>query len=384
MIQAFIVDDEEHALNILELFLERIGGVEVIGRSNNGFDALHQLLALKPDVLFLDIEMPEMNGIELAEIIRNDNSDVQIIFVTAYDQYAISAFEQAAIDYILKPLELDRLSKTITRLRKEIGNLGMFSKEQSKKEDSLVVARDAEPKLSIRLLGQYLVEVEGGPRLKWRTSKEKELLAYLAIHGDSRVHRDHIIEDLWPDDNYNKAKVYLHTCISLIRKNIKQLGLSGILRYENERYFLDPDRVEVDVKEYQKWMKNLKGTDNLTPHDIEKALTYHQGMLLTDEDYVWAEQEAELLDNSTAQWQIVLAESYLKMQEYDKAIEIALRTIDYSPYNEESYRLLMRGYQRLGRNDQVLLVYRRLTQKLDELQIKPSMITIQLYEEISA
>nr|WP_306220746.1 BTAD domain-containing putative transcriptional regulator [Cohnella sp. WQ 127256] len=260
----------------------------------------------------------------------------------------------------------------------------MFSKEQSKKEDSLVVARDAEPKLSIRLLGQYLVEVEGGPRLKWRTSKEKELLAYLAIHGDSRVHRDHIIEDLWPDDNYNKAKVYLHTCISLIRKNIKQLGLSGILRYENERYFLDPDRVEVDVKEYQKWMKNLKGTDNLTPHDIEKALTYHQGMLLTDEDYVWAEQEAELLDNSTAQWQIVLAESYLKMQEYDKAIEIALRTIDYSPYNEESYRLLMRGYQRLGRNDQVLLVYRRLTQKLDELQIKPSMITIQLYEEISA
>lgn len=384
MIQAFLVDDEEHALTILELFLERIGGVEVIGRSSNGFDAINQLKTLKPDVLFLDIEMPEMNGVELAEIIRNDNSDVQIIFVTAYDQYAISAFEQAAIDYILKPLELDRLSKTITRLRKEIGKLGMFSKEQSKEEDSLVVARDAEPKLSIRLLGQYLVEVEGGPRLKWRTSKEKELLAYLAIHGDSRVHRDHIIEDLWPDDNYNKAKVYLHTCISLIRKNIKQLGLSGILRYENERYFLDPDRVEVDVKEYQKWMKNLKGTDNLTPQDIEKALTYHQGMLLTDEDYVWAEQEAELLDNSTAQWQIVLAEAYLIKQEYEKAIEIALRTIDHSPYDEESYRLLMRGYQRLGRNDQVLLVYRRLTQKLDELQIKPSMITIQLYEEISA
>ena len=117
MITAFLVDDEDHALAILELFLQRSGEVEVIGRSNNGFDAIRQLGDRKPDVLFLDIEMPEMNGLELAEIVRNANTDVQIVFVTAYDQNAISAFDRAAFDYLLKPLEANRLAKTIARLR---------------------------------------------------------------------------------------------------------------------------------------------------------------------------------------------------------------------------------------------------------------------------
>lgn len=377
MIKAFLVDDEEHALNILELFLQRTGEVEVIGRSNNGFDAIRKLKMLRPDVLFLDIEMPEMNGLELAEILRNDNSDVQIVFVTAYDQYAISAFEHAAIDYILKPLEMDRLSKTISRLQKENTKSGAVADHAA-----IINETSQTSKLTIRLFGQFLAEIDGGPRMKWRTSKEKELLAYLAVQEDNRVHRDLIIDNVWPEDSYQKAKVYLHTCISLLRKNMKQLGFDGVLKYENERYFLDPEQVEIDVRIFRGHLNGLKKMDHPNCAEIEQALLLYAGPLLKYEDYMWAEQEMELLDKSAAQWRASLTEMYFYLQEYDKAVAMAELTIDHSPYEEEAYRLLLKGYHYLGRNDQVLSVYRRLSHKLEELQIKPSEKTTKLYEEM--
>lgn len=378
MIKAFVVDDEEHALTILELFLERIGGVSVIGRSKNGFDAIRQLRSLEPDVLFLDIDMPEMNGLELAEMIRNENDDVHIVFVTAYDQYAVSAFEQAAVDYILKPLELERLTKAIGRVRKERVRHG----ESAQPGIPATAARTGGSKLAIRLLGPFYAGVEGGQDLRWRTAKEKEVLAYLALHRDAGVHRDLLIDDIWPDDNYQKAKVYLHTCVSLLRKNIKEIGLEGVVKYEKERYFLDPDRVDIDFYHFKKNLKESKKPGPISPLEVERALVLYQGQLLKDEDYAWANQEIEQLDKSSVELRFKLAEAYLNSQEYGKAVETAERTIDQSPYYEEAYRLLMKGYQRLGRNDQVLLVYRRLAHKLGELSIKPSAMTNTLYENI--
>jgi two-component SAPR family response regulator len=376
LIQAFLVDDEEHALTILELFLERIGGVEVIGRSNNGFDALRQLRELKPDVLFLDIEMPEMNGIELAEILRNQGSDVHLIFATAYDQYALQAFDQAAIDYILKPLEMDRLSKTVARLTRELEKTG---KERSQ---AVMTAAPVEPpRFLIRLMGPYYAGAEGGSPIKWRTNKEKEVLAYLSAQSDFRSHRDRIIEDVWPDEKYDKAKVYLHTCISLLRKHMKQSQLEGIIKYEDERYYLDPERIDVDVRSFKQHLQGLKQTGEPTLQEIENALSYHSGQLLQDEDYPWASHEAEALERSASEWRLALGELYLGSGQYDKAAATAETAIEHSPYEEEAYRLLMRAYHGLGKNHEVHLTYLNLVIRLEELQIKPSKLSRKLYED---
>lgn len=76
------------------------------------------------------------------------------------------------------------------------------------------------------------------------------------MQNGNPVHRDRIIEDLWPDDPYLKAKVYLHTCISLIRKHLKQLGLDGVVVYEKERYVLEASRIEVDVLCFKKELQS--------------------------------------------------------------------------------------------------------------------------------
>ncbi len=372
MITAFLVDDEEHALTILELFLQRSGEVEVIGRSNNGFDAIRQLGELKPDVLFLDIEMPEMNGLELAEVVRNVNTDVQIVFVTAYDQYAISAFEHAAVDYLLKPLEADRLSKTIARLRHTIDKMRGAERTLA----------PAVGRMSVQLFGPMSVGIEGGPWLKWRTANEKELFAYLASQDEKRVHRDRLIEALWPDENYQKAKIYLHTCISLLRKNLKRIGFGEVVKYVNEGYFLDTERIDVDARFLAGRLQKLKEAEHPEAAEIEKALSYYRGPFLQEDDYLWAEQQTGAFEKSVYEWSLTLGKIRLNEREYDKAAKAAEKAIERSPYDEEAYRLLMSSYRGLGMNDRVHVVYRKLLDKLEELQVKPSDSSRMLYEEI--
>ncbi|NLV89729.1 MAG: response regulator transcription factor [Tissierellia bacterium] len=116
MLKCLIVDDERPAREEILYILKEIGKVEVVGEASHGVEALELIEKLKPDVVFLDIQMPQMSGIEVAKRIVDQGYDLMIIFVTAYDQFAIEAFEVNAIDYLLKPISEDRLKKTIQKI----------------------------------------------------------------------------------------------------------------------------------------------------------------------------------------------------------------------------------------------------------------------------
>lgn len=118
MIKALVIDDELYAREELIELLQETGAVEVIGECSNAIDALKQINALKPDAIFLDIQMPQITGIEMLSMLDPDTMP-KVIFVTAYDEYALKAFEDNAFDYLLKPVETCRLDKTIRRLKKE-------------------------------------------------------------------------------------------------------------------------------------------------------------------------------------------------------------------------------------------------------------------------
>jgi two-component system LytT family response regulator len=111
---ALIVDDERLARRGLKLRLERIEHVRVVGESSNGREALQHIADLSPDIVFLDIQMPGLNGLDVVRELQADTMPM-IIFVTAFDQYAISAFEVHAVDYLLKPVERPRLETAIRR-----------------------------------------------------------------------------------------------------------------------------------------------------------------------------------------------------------------------------------------------------------------------------
>jgi two-component system LytT family response regulator len=119
-LRAIIVDDEELARQILKEYLDQAGDVEIVAECANGFEAVKAAGELRPDLLFLDIQMPKLDGFEVLELI---DAPVAVIFVTAYDQYALKAFDAAAVDYLLKPFSTDRLAKALERARASLHTL---------------------------------------------------------------------------------------------------------------------------------------------------------------------------------------------------------------------------------------------------------------------
>jgi two-component system LytT family response regulator len=113
-LRVVVVDDEEPARLALRHDLEAIDGVEIVAECANGFDAVKVVAEARPDVLLLDVQMPKLDGFEVLELIE---ADVAVIFVTAYDEFAIRAFDVHAVDYLLKPFSRERLADALARAR---------------------------------------------------------------------------------------------------------------------------------------------------------------------------------------------------------------------------------------------------------------------------
>src|SRR5438093_1234394 len=117
ILRVLIVDDEEPARLALRQDLQRIEDVEIVGECANGFAAVKAVADVRPDVLLLDIQMPKLDGFEVLELL---GEDVAVIFVTAYDEFALKAFEVHAIDYLLKPFSAERFRSALTHARAQL------------------------------------------------------------------------------------------------------------------------------------------------------------------------------------------------------------------------------------------------------------------------
>ncbi|MBL4861867.1 MAG: LytTR family transcriptional regulator DNA-binding domain-containing protein [Crocinitomicaceae bacterium] len=115
MIKAIIIDDEPLARSIVKEFLSKHKDIELVAECNNGYEGLKAIEQYKPDLLFLDIQMPKINGFEMLELIDDAPG---VIFTTAFDEYAIKAFETSAIDYLLKPFTQERFNRSIDKWKK--------------------------------------------------------------------------------------------------------------------------------------------------------------------------------------------------------------------------------------------------------------------------
>jgi two-component system LytT family response regulator len=115
-----IADDEELARRILREYLEKESGMEIVAECANGFAAVKAVAEHKPDVIFLDVQMPKLDGFEVLELI---DREVAVVFVTAFDQYAMRAFDAAAVDYLLKPFGADRFRSALEKIERRKGEI---------------------------------------------------------------------------------------------------------------------------------------------------------------------------------------------------------------------------------------------------------------------
>lgn len=135
MINVLIADDEIHAREEVKYLLHKYRDFTVIGEANHGMEVLKLNHSLKPDVIFLDIKMPTLDGIEVAKIINDLKDKPELIFLTAYDDYAVNSYEFDVIDYLLKPISEERFEKSIQKLRAKFRDNIISPKESEIKND---------------------------------------------------------------------------------------------------------------------------------------------------------------------------------------------------------------------------------------------------------
>ncbi|MGZ5929947.1 MAG: LytR/AlgR family response regulator transcription factor, partial [Rhizomicrobium sp.] len=120
-LRTLIVDDEPLAVERLQILCARIAGLSLVGTAADGAGALRLIESLAPDLLLLDIQMPGIDGMEVAQMLAGQPSRPAVIFVTAFAEFAVAAFDVAAMDYLMKPVEPERLERAITRIRAQLG-----------------------------------------------------------------------------------------------------------------------------------------------------------------------------------------------------------------------------------------------------------------------
>lgn len=116
--KAIIIDDEKLARDLVRYFLQIFENIEIVAECENGFEGIKSINEHNPDLIFLDIQMPKLNGFEMLELLDNSHN---IIFTTAYDQYALKAFEVNAVDYLLKPFSRERFADSVNKVIEKIG-----------------------------------------------------------------------------------------------------------------------------------------------------------------------------------------------------------------------------------------------------------------------
>jgi two-component system response regulator AlgR len=120
-LKTLIIDDEPLAVERMQILCAKVPDIDLVGTATNGVSALRLIEALGPDLLLLDINMPVMDGLSVARALEGKTPRPAVIFTTAFDEFAVAAFDVAAVDYLLKPISLDRLERAVSRMRTHVG-----------------------------------------------------------------------------------------------------------------------------------------------------------------------------------------------------------------------------------------------------------------------
>jgi two-component SAPR family response regulator len=371
--KVLLVDDEKNALDALRDVLAEFEQIEVAASFTDPLQALDQAQNIPCQAVFLDIDMPGMNGLELAERLLESGLEAQIVFVTAYDQYAVEAFEVNAMDYLLKPIRSERMAKTLERL-------------MAASKPPLPAKKFEE--VRIGCFGAFRVRVgsEQGEELKWRTNKTRELFAYLTHHRSGAVHKSRIIEDLWPDLDVERSMVYLHTCIYQIRKTIRQYRLQDwmTVHFTNDCYQLVAKGAYCDSEDFLEAAGNGKQATAESIVNCERAAALYSGDYMAVDDFIWAEPVRQKLQTVYLELMKGMAQYYMEEGLFATAIRHLQQVLQVNPLREDFHEMLLQAYAETGDRFTVVDHYNRLRQILyEELGVEPKFSIQALVQQLS-
>ncbi|MGN7414658.1 response regulator [Paenibacillus sp. SAF-068] len=363
--RVILVDDEYLALSRLNKLLEEREDCEVIGSFLTAQEAIDQIELHLPEIVFMDVQMPGMNGIEATERIHEVSPGTEVIFTTAYNEHALTAYGLEVLDYIMKPVTRDRLEKTMKMYQRRMVPATLNTAEG--------------PSMVIRCLGMLQVQLHPNepPKLmKFRTTKIRELFAYLLHHRNKPIKRDTLLELLWPELDERRGISNLHSGIHRLRSMMNDfMGEDKIfIRYQQFGYLLETGEFRIDVEEWESRLNQLSLLSSSTLAEHRQTSDQYEGKYYGEDDYVWAELERQRLHALWRNHAMQLAEYYIELGQHTEALTLYHRVQQFEPSLEQVGLALMKTYDRLGNKDPVIAQYNQLVTALEqEAGIRPGL-----------
>jgi len=366
--RVILVDDEKATLLIMSRMLSKFQEIELAGVFQSSSEAYSFIRENNIDMAFLDIRMPEENGLNLARRIASEFPGLELVFLTSYKKYALDAFDIHAFDYLVKPVSQERLEDTIKRAMQKHALLPKTSVKESL------------PKLSVYCLGGMEIHDNNDEIVKLYSSKSFELLAYLIYNKGKFVSKWNVMENVFPGMPVYNAETYLNTTVYKLRKALASYGMNAAVISSNESYRVEFKEIYIDYIDFEIRMNALSQISDCTVEEALKAEKLYEGELFGDRGYFWSIAEKERISVTYFDLCKKIIKYFFKNKNYTQALQI-LKKIEYkNELDEEVNCLLMELYA--YKKDKLALIrqYNKYAKVLKtELRISPGKDTALLY-----
>lgn len=370
MLRVVIVDDAAPILKLMEKLIEKDEQAKVIGKFSLPSEAIEHIKKLKPDAVFLDIEMPGMNGIELAERLIEEDENLEIVFVTAYSQYALETFKVNALNYIMKPVSVKEISKTLLRISRY---------------KNLATSIQRKEEFSIKCFGGFEVINASGIPVKWISKKSSELLAFFIMNRNCKMDKWKIGEALWPEASEQQVTRNFHTTLFRLRKILTEEGIPIKIRSEKgtrEGYLCNIGELNCDVIKLEDYMLQNMTIDENNISKYESMKSNFKDELFEGLNYTWCSLEKENFSTYFIDVLENMTRYYINKGHYKQAFTTIKNSLKIYPYKEKTHQMLMEIY--FYENDKISIIKHYEEFKLllkQDLDTEPDLFTEQIYEK---
>ncbi|MEN6392137.1 MAG: response regulator, partial [Syntrophomonas sp.] len=365
--------DEKPGLEEIAHLLGKYPDLEIAGAFNNPLQALEAMGELKPDAVFLDIDMPYMDGLELALRIQAQNAGIIIVFVTAYSKFALDAFKAYPLDYILKPIKEARLEAAVEHMRKQYT---LMHPQNLPGLDGLKISCFGKFKLTLPI---------GLEEVKWGTRRVRELFLYLVDRCGQPATRTELLFTMFSAQEEKKAANNLYVTTYKLRSLLDYLDPERRLVKLADNYSLE---ITPGICDYTDFMTFARQNPVIAPENAVAAarvLNLYQGVYLEEEDCSWATDSAAFCELEYERIALGLAAVHISARGMREAESVLAKLLQKNPLSDEAYTLLLDIHMKC-RNDQAYaaryLEYARMLMK--ELGEQPASEYTRYYNKIRA
>ncbi len=371
---AIVIDDEILAVEHIDRLLRKVG-LSVFGFTNP-VEALESQQVRSADVAFLDIEMPVISGLRLAERIQEINADCEVVFITGHNQYAVEAFDVNALDYLLKPVTTGQVDRAIKRIIKRRG----------KREELSAGKESTRNTIRITLFGKMSVSMGDVKKsLRFMTVKGAEIFCFMLLKKESEVSKWKLIDEIWPNKDLDKGDINLRSTVSRLNKTFRENGIRIAMKSTRNGYRLEIlEEVVVDAF----LLEQIADEKYIITEDNIK---FYESVLLDYNDMLFEEFDSEWCNIYRTVYNRYFRIAVRKLITYYKDVQpdpliilnVIERIIKYEPYDENIRELSLNLIYKIAGKNGVREYYQDYVKLLkNDLGMKPGEKLNRYYKSI--